>query len=131
MVRHPHTEERSMEYMLLIHADEKRFGALPDATRNQAMAAYGAYTEALRQSGVVRSSNRLRPASMATAVRVRDGKTEVQDGPFIETKEELGGYYLIDVPDLDTALAWAARCPGASHGTVEVRPVWPMGEPGA
>lgn len=117
-----------MEYMLLIHADEEGFGTLPDAARNQALAAYGAYTEALRQSGVVRSSNRLRPASSATVVRVRDGNTEVQNGPFIETKESLGGYYLIDVPNLDAALSWAARCPGASHGTIEVRPVWPMGE---
>jgi hypothetical protein len=116
-----------MEYMLLIHADESQFGKLPDAVRNQALAAYGAYTQALNEAGVVRSSNRLRPASMATVVRVRDGKSEVQDGPFIETKEELGGYYLIDVPNLDAALSWAARCPGASHGTIEVRPVWDMG----
>jgi hypothetical protein len=57
---------------------------------------------------------------------VRDGKTEVQNGPFIETREELGGYYLIDVPNIDAALSWAARCPGASHGTMEVRPIWPM-----
>lgn len=117
-----------MEYMLLIHADEERFNALPDAARDQALAAYGAYTQALRDAGVVRSANRLRPATAATVVRVRDGRTEVQDGPFIETKEELGGYYLIDVADLDSALSWAARCPGAGHGTVEVRPVWPMGE---
>jgi hypothetical protein len=59
-------------------------------------------------------------------VKVRDGKTEVHNGPFIETREQLGGYYLIDVPDLDVALKWAARCPGASHGTMEVRPVWAM-----
>lgn len=117
-----------MEYMLLIHADESQFNALPADTRNQALAAYGAYTQALREAGIVRNSNRLRPASSATLVRVRDGKTQVQDGPFIATKEELGGYYLIDVPNLDDALAWAARCPGAGHGTVEVRPAWPMGE---
>lgn len=117
-----------MEYMLLIHADESGFNALPEATRQQALAAYKAYTQALRDAGVARSSNRLHPTSMATVVRVRDGRTEVQDGPFIETKEELGGYFLIDVPDLDAALSWAARCPGASHGTVEVRPVWQMGE---
>lgn len=115
-----------MEYMLLIHSDPKGFEALPPAVRSQALAAYGAYTEALRKAGVVRSSNRLHPSSMATAVKVRDGKTEVLNGPYIETREELGGYYLIDVPDLDTALSWAARCPGASHGTVEVRPVWDM-----
>jgi hypothetical protein len=117
----------SMEYMLLIHADETKFGAMPEAARNQALAAYGAYTQALREAGVVRSSNRLRPADTSTLVRVRDGKSEVLNGPFIETREELGGYYLIDVPDLDAALSWAARCPGASHGTIEVRPVWAMG----
>ena len=66
-----------------------------------------------------------RPAS-ATTVRVADGKTKVLDGPYAETKEQLGGYYLIDVPDLDAALSWAARCPGASVGTIEVRPVWTM-----
>jgi hypothetical protein len=75
---------------------------------------------------VLRSSNRLRSADTATTVKVREGKTEVLNGPFIETREQLGGYYLIDVADLDAALAWAARCPGASHGSVEVRPVWAM-----
>lgn len=117
-----------MEYMLLIHSDNEKFMSLPKDTMMQALAAYGAYTEALKNAGIVRSSNRLRPGSAATTVRVRDGRTEVHNGPFIETREELGGYYLIDVPDLDTALAWAARCPGASHGSVEVRPVWPNGE---
>jgi hypothetical protein len=72
------------------------------------------------------NSNRLRPTSDATTVRVTNGKTQVLNGPYIETKEQLGGYFLIDVPDLDAALAWAARCPGASHGSVEVRPVWTM-----
>jgi len=115
-----------MEYMLLIHADPSGMAALPEAAVQQAMAAYGAYTEALKKADVLRNSNRLRPADTATTVKVRDGKTEVLNGPFIETREQLGGYFLIDVPDLDTALSWAARCPGASHGTVEVRPVWAM-----
>ena len=118
-----------MEYMLLIHSETIRNAeAVPEAARTQMLAAYKAYSEAAYQAGIVKSSNRLRPASSATAVRVREGKTEVHNGPYIETREELGGYYLIDVPDLDAALAWAARCPGAAHGTVEVRPVWPMGE---
>lgn len=116
-----------MEYMLLIHADPSGFAALPEATRGQALAAYGAYTEALRKAEVLRGSNRLRPGDAATTIKVREGKTEVLNGPFIETREQLGGYFLIDVPDLDTTLSWAARCPGASHGSVEVRPVWPMG----
>ena len=115
-----------MEYMLLIHADPSGFATLPEEVRNASMAAYGAFTEALTKAEVLRGSNRLRPADTATTVKVRDGKTEVLNGPFIETKEQLGGYYLIDVPDLDVALKWAARCPGASHGAVEVRPVWQM-----
>jgi hypothetical protein len=117
-----------MEYLLLIHADDDGFERLPKDTRDQALAAYGAYAQALREAGIARSSNRLRRAADATLVRIRDGRTEVQNGPFADTREELGGYFLIDVPDLDTALSWAARCPGASHGTVEVRPVWPNGQ---
>jgi hypothetical protein len=118
-----------MEYMLLIHADPAGLQALREAERTTSLAAYGAYTTALQQAGVLRAGNRLRTAVTATTVRVRGGKTEVLDGPFIETKEQLGGYYVIDVADLDAALSWAARCPGASHGAVEVRPVWAMGQP--
>lgn len=115
-----------MEYMLLIHSDPQGWESLTETQRAQGLAAYGAFTEALRLAEVLRSSNRLRPADAATTVRVREGKTEVLNGPFIETREQLGGYFLIDVADLDAALGWAARCPGASHGTVEVRPVWAM-----
>lgn len=116
-----------MEYMLLIHSDPQGFESLPDTVKGQALEAYGAYNATLQQAGLLRGSNRLRPGDAATTVKVRDGKTEVLNGPFADTREQLGGYYLIDVPDLDTALSWAARCPGASHGTVEVRPVWEMG----
>lgn len=115
-----------MEYLLLIHSDPKGFESLTETQLAQAMAAYTAYSEALRKANVLRGSNRLRPADTATTVRLRDGKTEVLNGPFIETREQLGGYFLIDVPNLDAALDWAARCPGASHGAVEVRPVWTM-----
>ena len=87
-------------------------------------AAYQAYTEALTKAGVFKGANRLQESASATTVRVADGKSQVLDGPYVETKEQLGGYYLIEVPDLDAAISWAARCPGASHGTVEVRPVW-------
>lgn len=114
-----------MEYLLLIHSDPKGWESMTETQRAQGIAAYGAFTEALRKAEVLRGSNRLRPADTATTVKVRDGKTEVLNGPFIETREQLAGYYLIDVPDLDAALAWAARCPGASHGAMEVRPVWP------
>ena len=118
-----------MEYMLLIHADPAGLQALREAERTTSLAAYGAYSEALQKAGVLRGGNRLRTAEASTTVKVRDGRTEVHNGPFIETREQLGGYYLIDVPDLDTALSWAARCPGASHGAVEVRPIWAMGAP--
>jgi len=118
-----------MEYLLMVYADPKGFETLSPAQAGEAMAAYGAYVGALQKAGVLRGSNRLRPTSAATTVRVKSGKTEVLNGPYVETREQLGGYFLIDVPDLDAALSWAARCPGASHGVMEVRPVWPNGQP--
>jgi hypothetical protein len=90
------------------------------------VAAYGAYTEAMKKAGVLAGANRLQPTASASTVRVTDGKSKVLDGPYAETKEQLAGYYMIDVPDLDAALSWAARCPGASFGAIEVRPVWTM-----
>ena len=115
-----------MQYMLMIYNDETEVATLPPEKMGPRMAAYGAYTEAIRSAGVLLGSNRLRPSATATTVRVADGKTQVLDGPYAESKEQLGGYYLIEAPDLDAALEWAARCPGASHGLVEVRPVWTM-----
>ena len=116
-----------MQYLLLLHAEEAGFMKMTPAQQQQGMAAYIAYTEALKEAGVFKGSNRLRPVATTTTVRVVDGKTQVLDGPYADSKEQLGGYYLIDVADLDAALSWAARCPGASHGIVEVRPVWDMG----
>ena len=115
-----------MQYMLLIYSNEAAMLAADKAQSEQMMAAYGAYTEALKQAGAIVTANRLQPSRAATTVRTADGKTNVLDGPYAEAKEQLGGYFLIDVPDLDAALSWAARCPGASHGTVEVRPIWTM-----
>ena len=115
-----------MQYMLLIYSQEAGEQTATAEQVGQMLAAYGAYSEALRKAGAVVSADRLKPTSTATSVRIANGKTEVLNGPYAETKEQLGGYYLIDVPDLDAALSWAARCPGASHGTVEVRPVWSM-----
>lgn len=115
-----------MQYLLLLHANEESFTSMTPEQQQKGVAAYMAYTEALVQAGVYVGSNRLRPAATATTVKVVDGKTQVLDGPYADSKEELGGYYLIDVPDLDSALSWAARCPGAGHGTVEVRPIWEM-----
>jgi len=115
-----------MKYLLLIYSNEAAAQAASKAQTDQMIAAYGAYTEAVTKAGILAGSNRLRPTSDATTVRVANGKTQVLDGPYAETKEQLGGYYMIDVPDLDAALSWAARCPAASHGLVEVRPIWTM-----
>jgi len=113
-----------MQYLLLLYANEGGWSNMTKAEQEQGMAAYAAYTDALKKAGVLAGSNRLQPISSATTVRIVDGKSQVLDGPYAETKEQLGGYYMIDVPDLDAALAWAARCPGAGHGIIEVRPVW-------
>ncbi len=115
-----------MQYLLLLNAEEAGFMRMTPEQQQQGMAAYMAYTEALSKAGALRGSNRLQPVSTATTVRVVDGKTQVLDGPYADSKEQLGGYYLIDAPDLDAALSWAARCPGAHHGIVEVRPIWNM-----
>jgi len=115
-----------MQYMLLIHARDTDRQALSQDDIGRMVAAYTAYTEALGKAGALVAGNRLRPASDATTVRIVDGKTQVLDGPYGETKEQLGGYYVIEAPDLDGAIAWAARCPGASFGTIEVRPIWAM-----
>src|SRR5260370_4918571 len=96
------------------------------AEQKKGMAAYTAYTEALKKSGVLKSSNRLQPSSASTTVRVANGKPQVLDGPYVESKEQIGGYYLIDVADLDAAISWASRCPGASHAVLEVRPISAM-----
>lgn len=116
-----------MQYLLMLYSDEAGWEKMTKAQQEQGMAAYMAYAEALQSAGVLQGSNRLRPIATATTVRVADGKTQVLDGPYADTKEQLGGYFLIDVPDLDAALSWAARCPGAGHGTVEVRAIWPRG----
>jgi hypothetical protein len=115
-----------MEYMLLIYGEERAAESMPREQMSEVINAYTAYTQALRDAKVWVASNRLRPTAAATTVRTTDGQMKVLDGPFAETKEQLGGYYLIDVPDLDAALSWANRCPAARYGTVEVRPVWVM-----
>ncbi|MCC6363368.1 MAG: YciI family protein [Bryobacterales bacterium] len=113
-----------MQYLLMLYSAEKGWDRLSKAEQEQAVAAYMAYTEALQKAGVYKGSNRLQPISSATTVRVENGKPQVLDGPYADSKEQLGGYYLIDAPDLDAAISWASRCPGASHGVIEVRPVW-------
>ncbi|HEY1987163.1 MAG TPA: YciI family protein [Terracidiphilus sp.] len=115
-----------MQYLLTLYADEAGWGQMTPEQQQQGVAAYGAYTQALSAACVLKGSNRLQPGTTATTLRTTNGKTQVLDGPFIESKEQLGGYYLIDVPDLDAALAWAGRCPGVGHGVVEVRAIWAM-----
>ena len=115
-----------MQYLLMLYAEESGWAKMSRAEQEQGVAAYGAYTQALKTAGVWVGSNRLKDVDTATTVRLVNGKSQVLDGPYVDTKEQLGGFYMIDVPDLDTALSWAARCPTAGHGTVEVRPVWEM-----
>ena len=115
-----------MQYMLLIYGEERAAESMPRDQATEIVNAFMAYTKALQDAKILVASNRLRPTSAATMVRTVDGQTKVLDGPFAETKEQLGGYYLIDVPDLDAALDWAKRCPGARYGSIEVRPIWVM-----
>jgi hypothetical protein len=116
-----------MQYMLTLYSEEGGWNRLTEAQQQQAVASYMAYTEALKNAGAYVASNRLQLSSTATTVRITDGKSQVLDGPYSDSKEQIGGYFLIDVPDLDAALTWAARCPGAAHGIVEVRAIWSMG----
>ena len=117
-----------MQYLLLIYTNEAAYGALPQAELAQTMAEYGTFTQGIVQSGNFKGGERLRPVSTATTVRVRNGKTVTTDGPFAETREQLGGYYMVEAKNLDEATAIAAKIPGARYGSVEVRPIWPMGE---
>ncbi len=113
-----------MQYLLLLYVNEAGWSKLTKAEQEQGMAAYMAYTEALTKAAVLKGTTRLQPSSSATTLRLTSGKTQVLDGPYADSKEQLGGYYIIDVPDLDAALSWAARCPAVGHGVVEVRPLW-------
>lgn len=115
-----------MRVMLLIHTDESAAGEPVPAAPTVISPEYAAYTEALEKAGANLGGERLQPVSRGARVRVRDGKTQVLDGPYSDSKEQLAGYYLIEAADLDEAIAWAARCPAAASGTVEVRPVWEL-----
>jgi hypothetical protein len=115
-----------MQAMLLIWSDEAAWDAMPPAAQAEALGAYRAYTDALREAGAMVGGGRLMPAATAATVTLRDGAPQVLDGPYAETREQLGGYFLVEVPDMEAAIRWAARCPGAAHGRVEVRQVWQM-----
>ena len=115
-----------MQYLLLIYRSEAELGKMDGAARQQMMTDYGAFTQSIVQSGHFKAGDGLQPTTTATTVRVRDGKTLTTDGPFAETREQLGGYYLVEAKDLDAAIAIAARIPGAKAGSIEVRPVMVM-----
>ena len=113
-----------MQYLLMIYQNEAEYAKMDAATGKKMLDEYGAFTQGIIKSGHFKAGDRLQPTTTATTVRVRDGKILTTDGPFAETREQLGGYYLIEAKDLDTALAIAAKIPGARLGSIEVRPIW-------
>jgi hypothetical protein len=112
-----------MRYLLTIYGDESGWNDVTPEQSQQIMAAYGAFGQEAQAAGVLLGGEGLQPTSTATTVRVRDGEALTTDGPFAETREQLGGYYLLDCKDLDEAIGWAAKIPGAQNGSVEVRPI--------
>jgi hypothetical protein len=120
----PMKQERNMQYLLMIYSNEAEYAKLDPATSKKMSDEFETFTKDIIQSGNFKAGDRLQPISTATTVRIRDGKTMTTDGPFAETREQLGGYYLVEAKDLDAALAIAARIPGARYGSIEVRPIW-------
>ncbi|MDA9433270.1 YciI family protein [Bradyrhizobium sp. CCBAU 51627] len=112
-----------MQYLLLIYRNENYMTDMSATDRQKLTGEYGAYTQSIIQSGHFKAGDGLQPTTTATTVRVRDGKTMTTDGPFAETREQLGGYYLVEAKDIDDAVALAARIPDAKRGSIEVRPV--------
>jgi hypothetical protein len=112
-----------MKYLLMICANEGAEAELTPEDHKAVYAAYGRFTESVRQAGVYKGGEALHPTGTATTVRVRNGQTVTTDGPFAETKEQIGGYYLLDCKNLDEAIEWAAKIPHASKGSIEVRPI--------
>lgn len=114
-----------MQYLLMLHIEEGQWGNMSAEEQAQGLAAYGAFTQSLKDAGRLVASGRLAPSDTARTVRTKGGKTVVMDGPFAETKEQVAGFYLIEAEDAASAAEWAARCPAAGQGVVEVRPAWP------
>ena len=112
-----------MQYMILIYSDPSKEPAYGTPEFQEMMAGFFAANDRMKEDGVMRSGEALRGVETATSLRIRSGKVETMDGPFAETREHLGGYYVIDVPDLDSALKYAALLPSANFGTIEVRPL--------
>jgi hypothetical protein len=115
-----------MRYLLLIYTEEPT-GAVPEDVMAEELEGYNAFSQEIRDRGLFEAGEALHPTSSATTVRVRDGQTVTTDGPFAETKEALGGFYLVNAKDLDEAIELAAKIPGAKHGSIEVRPIFDFG----
>ena len=113
-----------MQYLLMLNAEEGQWQNRTPEDQAETLAAYAAFNQALSAEGRLVASARLALSEAARTVRTKGGKSVVMDGPFAETKEQVAGFYLIEAEDMDAAVAWAARCPASSHGTVEVRPLW-------
>ncbi|MBW7970355.1 YciI family protein [Bradyrhizobium sp. BR 10289] len=113
-----------MQYLLMIYQNEVEYAKNDAATSQRMLAEYQAFTQGIVQSGNFKAGDRLQPTTTATTVRVREGKVLTTDGPFAETREQLGGYYLIEAKDLNAAIEIAARIPSARIGSIEVRPIW-------
>jgi hypothetical protein len=118
-----------MRYLCLIYENEKAWQQMSEADMSKGMAEYNAYTESIKKSGNYVGGEALQPTTTAASVRVRNGKVSTTDGPYVETKEQLGGYYLIKAKDLKDAVQVASQIPGAKHGTVEVRPIMEFNQP--
>jgi hypothetical protein len=118
-----------MRYLLLIYDSESKWASMSEKERGQLFQDYSAFTESIRKSGHYIGGDPLQPTTTATTVRVRNGKTAATDGPFAETREQLGGYYMIKASNLDEATGIAARIPSARLGSIEVRPIMEMGAP--
>ena len=112
-----------MQYMLMIYGNEGEMAKAGKEPMVQMSAAYAAYTEALKKAGAMVAGDRLNLSATASTVRLKDGKSKVLNGPYAESKEQLAGYYVIEAKDIDAALGWAAKCPGAQNGVIEVRPI--------
>src|SRR2546423_15076468 len=119
-----------MKYAITIYADESQRESATPEEEQQVSQAYGGVPQEMEQKGVLVAGDGLYPTATATTVRVRDGEREVTDGPFAETKEALGGFYVLDVKDLDEAIDWAAKSPGSQQGSIEIRPVMVFDEAG-
>jgi hypothetical protein len=116
-----------MRYLLMLYGDEQQWAAMPSEAQQEAFGAFMHYNKVLKEAGVVVSGESLQPSITATCIRMDNGVLQSTDGPFAETKEQLGGYYLLDVPSLDDAIEWAAKCPAVYGGTIELRPLANVG----